>query len=57
MLSEEAVNHLRSLDNAQLRAIKIRTAEAKGGSYDYRLFCFVDRLLRTREVIRVFRRL
>ena len=57
MLSEEAIKHLRSLDNTQLRAIKIRTAEAKGGSYDHRLFCYVDGLLKDREVIRVFRRL
>ena len=57
MLSEESIKQLRSLNNDQLRAIKLRTADAKGGTHDYRLFCFVDRLLREREKVTVFRTL
>lgn len=57
MLSEESAKQLRSLTNDQLRAIKIRTSEAKIGTHDHQLFGFVDRLLREREKVTVFRTL
>jgi hypothetical protein len=49
VLSDEAMDRLRSLNNDELRAIKVRTSEARIGSHDHELFRFVDRLLLVRE--------
>lgn len=55
MLSEETCARLRQLTNEELRAIKIRTSDARN-DHDRKLFRFVDRLLTAREGIVVPRR-
>ena len=53
MPTAETLAYLRTLPTDKLRAVKLRTCEAKGNTYDHRLFTFVDQLLMLREVIRI----
>ena len=56
-LTEETIKRLSLMADQELRVIKNSTADAKGGTYQYRVFLFVDRLLREREGIRLCRTL
>lgn len=40
---------LLELSNDQLRAIKLRYADARGGSYEHRMYTEADRILLRRE--------
>ena len=48
MISDDEINHLRSLDNDQLRSIKLRTSNERG-HHAQNLFKIVDSLLLQRE--------
>ena len=47
-ITDDELNHLRSLNNDQLRAIKIRTSTSRD-THVYRLFKIFDALLLQRE--------
>jgi len=47
--------YLKHLSSEQLRTLKLRYADARGNSWEYKLFCAVDRVLTDREGITHFK--